>query len=148
MTDGANNAGDLAPAQAAQMAAAFGYKVYCIGVGTSRRVLVPQWDPLSGSAQLRQQQFPIDERTMQTVAEETGGKYFRAENTESLREIYAEIDRLEKTATEEKKYRQYRELATESIKLGAVKLPPLLGIALALFGIEMLLANTLFRKVP
>lgn len=148
MTDGANNAGDLSPVQAAEMAAAFGFKVYCIGVGTSRRVLVPEFDPLSGSERLRQRQFPIDARTLGAVAEKTGGKYYHAEDTAALRGIYEEIDRLEKTATEEKRYRQFRELATESIRLGWVRLPSLLAIALMLLSFELVLTHTLLRKAP
>ncbi len=148
MTDGANNAGDLAPAQAARMAAAFGFKIHTIGVGTGRRVRVPQVVPFTGSVRLVQQHFPIDEETLRTIADLTGGKYFRARDADALHEVYAEIDQLEKTETEEKRYMQFRELATASIELGAVTLPPLLMIALGLLVLEVLLANTLFRKIP
>ena len=148
MTDGANNAGDLAPAQAARMAAAFGFKIHTIGVGTGRRVRVPQVVPFTGSVRLVQQHFPIDEETLRTIADLTGGKYFRARDADALHKVYAEIDQLEKTETEEKRYMQFRELATASIELGAVTLPPLLMIALGLLVLEVLLANTLFRKIP
>ncbi len=148
MTDGANNAGDLAPAQAARVAAAFGFKIYTIGVGTGRRVRVPQVVPFTGNVRLVQQHFPIDEQTLQEVAELTGGRYFRARDADALHRVYAEIDQLEKTETEEKRYMQYRELATASIALGAVTLPPLLVVALGLLVLEVLLANTLFRKIP
>ncbi|MCP4593250.1 MAG: VWA domain-containing protein [bacterium] len=147
MTDGANNAGDLAPAQAAQMAAAFGFKIHTIGVGTGRQVLVPQVYP-DGSVRLGRQNFPIDEATLQSVAELTGGKYFRARDADALHDIYAEIDELEKTETEEKRFMQFRELATESAKLGAITLPPLLMIVLGLLVLEIGLANTVFRKIP
>ena len=148
MTDGANNAGDLSPAQAARMAAAIGYKIYTIGVGTGRRALVPQLDPFTGSVRLARQHSPIDEKTLQAVADLTGGRYFRARDAESLHRIYAEIDQFEKTETEEKRYMQFRELATEPVKLGAVTLPPLLMIALGLLALEVMLANTVFRKIP
>jgi Ca-activated chloride channel family protein len=148
MTDGANNAGDLSPGQAARMAAAFGYKIYTVGVGTGRRALVPQLDPFGGQVRLVPHRSPIDEETLRTIADATGAKYFRARDTDALYEIYAEIDKLEKTETEEKRYMQFRELATEPIQLGAVTLPPLLMIALGLLVLETLLANTVFRKIP
>ncbi len=148
MTDGANNAGDLSPAQAAQVAAAFGFKIYTIGVGTGGRVYVPMLDPWSGEPRLALQNFPMDEKTLQTVADLTGGKYFRAADTDALHRVYAEIDQLEKTQTEEKRFMQFRELATETIKLGGVTLPPLLLMALGLMVLEVVLANTLFRKIP
>jgi Ca-activated chloride channel homolog len=147
MTDGANNAGDLAPAQAAQMAAAFGFKVYTIGVGTGRRVLIPAVDAF-GNVRLMPQDFPMDEKSLQNIADVTGGKYFRARDADALHQVYAEIDKLEKTETEEKRFMQYRELATESIKLGRITLPPLLMVALGLLALEVLLANTVFRKIP
>jgi len=148
MTDGANNAGDLSPMQAAQMAAAFGFKIYTIGVGTGRRALVPRLVGFTGNVRYVRQRFPIDEETLESIANATGGEYFRARDTDSLHQIYAEIDELEKTKTEEKRYMQFRELATEPIALGTVTLPPLLMIVIGLLALEGLLANTLFRKIP
>lgn len=79
----------------------------------------------------------IDEDTLTKVSEKTGGKYFRADNTETLGRIFAEIDRLEKSTVEVKKFQRYREFAHWLIALG-------LGVLVA----EMVLANSLFRKLP
>lgn len=79
----------------------------------------------------------IDEDTLKQVSEKTGGKYFRADNTETLGRIFSEIDRLEKSTVEVKKFQRYRELAHWPMALG-------LGLLLA----EILLANTLWKKLP
>ncbi len=79
----------------------------------------------------------IDEDTLTKVSEKTGGKYFRADNSETLRRIFTEIDQLEKTTVEMKKFQRYRELMHWPVALG-------LGLLLA----EILLANTLWRKLP
>ncbi len=148
MTDGDNNAGDLTPSQAARIAAAFDFKIHTIGVGTGDNVLVPMLNGFTGNIQLSRRHFPINEKALKAVAEITGGKYFRAKDADSLHKIYAEIDQLEKTETEEKRYMQFRELATEPVALGAITLPPLLMVALGLLVLEVLLANTVFRKIP
>lgn len=148
MTDGVQNRGDLTPTQAAQMAAAFGFKIYAIGVGTGGRVLIPRWDPFMARMTPQPENIPIDEETLKKVAEITGGRYFRARDADSLQKIYAEIDQLEKTETEEQRYMQFRELATSEVDLGAVTLPPLLLIVLGLLVLEAVLANTVFRKIP
>ena len=93
-------------------------------------------------------QVNIDEDTLRKVADTTGGRYFRATDTDSLRNIYAEINKLETTKTEEKRYLQYSELATQSVRVGRFRLPPLLWCAFVLLGVEMVLANTAFRRVP
>jgi Ca-activated chloride channel family protein len=147
MTDGQNNAGILDPKEAGKLAATFGIKAYCIGVGTRGMAPLPQLDPF-GRVQLVPVPVDIDEYTMQAIADATGGKYFRATDTESLRNIYEEIDKLEKTKTEEKRYMQYKELATDSVRVGRWPSPPFLTVAGVLLALEMLLVNTWLRKVP
>ncbi len=131
LTDGENNAGDLPPEQAAKLAKASDIKVYAIGIGSQQR----------GGAL-------VDEKQMRTVAEVTGGQFFKATNTRALQEVYAEIDKLEKTETEERRFLQYTQAATAWTTLGGLKLPPLLGVVIVLLMLEVLLANTRFRKLP
>ena len=85
---------------------------------------------------------------MQKIADTTGGKYFRATNTESLREIYAEIDALEKSRVEEQHYVDYRELAIEPLTAGFFTVPPLVLLALLSLGLQCILAATIYRQVP
>jgi len=147
LTDGMNNRGDISPDQAAEMAAALGMKIYTIGAGTKGTAPMPAVDPF-GRTVLMPVQVDIDEDTLRKVAQTTGGQYFRATDTESLKQIYAQIDKLERTQVEEKRFRQRRELATASWSLGPVPLPSPLLAAFVLLGLEVLLANTVFRKVP
>lgn len=149
LTDGENNRGDFTPEKAAELAASQGIKIYTIGAGTTGFAPVPMRDPF-GTLVMRPQRVSIDEETLKRIASITGGRYWRATDTESLREIYAEIGELEKTKTEEKRYFQYAELATESVRMGGrgVTLPPVLAVAAALLALEVLLVNTRFRKVP
>lgn len=148
LTDGENNAGDVEPLKAAEIAAAFGIKVYTIGAGTRGMAEVVVTDPFSGREVLRQMPVSIDEDTLRKIADLTKGKYFRATDADSLKRIYATIDTLEKTRTEERRFMDYKELATEWVRLGAVTMPPLLLIAFVLLGIEVLLANTWLRRIP
>jgi Ca-activated chloride channel family protein len=90
----------------------------------------------------------IDERTLQEIAEITGGEYFRATDTDSLADVYARIDELERTEIEQRRYTDYREASVEPITLAGVTLPPLLAVAVVLLGIEVLLRNTRFRTLP
>ena len=89
-----------------------------------------------------------DETTLKRVAEITGGRYWRATDTNSMREICAEIDALEKTEIEEKRYFQYSEMATDSLQIRGVTVPPMLPIVVGLLALEVILANTRLRKVP
>ncbi|HUU84573.1 MAG TPA: VWA domain-containing protein [Phycisphaerae bacterium] len=131
LTDGHNNAGDLSPLQGAQLAQAMGIKMYTIGIGSQR----------GGQDQ-------VDAEQMRRAAESTGGKYYWATDTQSLHAVYAEIDKLERTETEERRYLQYRQLATSSTVLGGVRVPPLLMIVLGLLVLEIILANTRLRRIP
>lgn len=93
---------------------------------------------------------------MRQVAETTGGLYFRANDTRALRQVYAEIDELEKTETLEQRFLQHKLLATNSVQLGGtgaasfldVRLPPLLVVVLVLLVLEIVLANTRLRRIP
>lgn len=136
MTDGQNNAGKVAPITAAEAAQALGVKVYTIGVGTRGVAPYPQTDAF-GNVRYVPMQVDIDEESLTRIAEKTGGKYYRAVNTSSLRQIYAEIDQFEKTEAEIKKYQRYQEI------FGYFAVP---GLVLLL--IEVVLANTIWRKLP
>jgi Ca-activated chloride channel homolog len=138
MTDGQNNAGKVPPLTAADVAQTLKIKVYTIGVGTRGMADTPVGiDPFSGEKIYRPMPVDIDEETLTKVADKTGGKYFRADNSESLRKIYSEIDRLEKTDVEVKKYRQYEELFGWTILAG-----------LFVLMLEIILSQTVWRKLP
>jgi len=147
LTDGENNAGDLDPIKAAELAGTFGIKIYTIGAGTDGTAPMPAVD-FFGQRILQGVRVTIDEETLRKIADATGGRYFRATDTDSLQKIYAEIDELETTQTEEKRYLQYSELATHSVCVGRFRLPPLLLCAFVLLALEIVLANTVFRRVP
>jgi Ca-activated chloride channel family protein len=147
MTDGQNNRGVLDPKQAGELAATFDIKVYTIGVGSRGTAPLPRIDPF-GRLQLVPVSVDIDEDAMKQIAAATGGEYFRATDTDTLRKIYERIDKLEKTRTEEKRYWQSKDLATNVVRLAGVPLPPLLTLAFGLLAIEVLLVNTWLRKVP
>jgi Ca-activated chloride channel family protein len=148
LTDGESNAGELDPLTAAGLAAAFDIKVYTIGAG-SRNAYAPIITTDVFGRKI-QQNIPvsIDEETLRAIAKETGGEYFRATDTESLEKIYARIDELEKTTIEQRRYLQYGEAAVESVRLGGVRLPPLLVVVVVLVALELLLSSTRLRVVP
>ncbi|MFH1373016.1 MAG: VWA domain-containing protein [bacterium] len=135
-TDGDNNAGEIDPITAANLADAFDIKIYTIGVGKSGNAMFPYQDPIFGKRYVYQP-TKIDEPTLQEIAKRTGGKYFRARSGKELEEIYSIIDNLEKTEIEIASHVQYRELFHYFIYGG-----------LLLIVLEMLLANTYFRKLP
>lgn len=147
LTDGENNAGDISPEKAAEMAKTLGIKVYTIGAGTTGWAPMPVRDPF-GVTRMERVRVSVDEETLKRMAGITGGRFWRAKDTNSLREIYTEINKLEKTETQEKRYMQYAELATEGVVLGSLDLPPLLALVFALLSVEILLVNTRLRKVP
>ena len=136
MTDGQNNAGKVEPLTAAEAAQALNVKVYTIGVGTRGMGKVPVF--MGGrKVGYRPQPVDIDEDTLQKVADMTKGKYYRADNTEKFKSIYAEIDKLEKTEAEVKKFAHHQEL------FGWLISP---GVALLL--LETILLHTIFRRLP
>lgn len=136
LTDGINNTGKISPALAAEAAKALGIKVYTIGAGTKGMAPYPMRD-FFGNTVYQPVKIDLDEDTLMSIASKTEGKYFRATDTESLKEIYRQIDRMEKTPVEEKGYMEYREL------FGAF-----LYIALALLFLEAILRNTILRRIP
>jgi Ca-activated chloride channel family protein len=135
LTDGVNNSGTIDPRMAADIAKEYGIKVYTIGIGTNGTAPFPYAkDPRSGQFLFRNMPVEIDENLMKGIAKTTEGKYFRATSNKKLEEIYKEINKLETTEIEEKKYFNYDE-----------KFKPLIFFALVLLGLEMLLKNTVFR---
>ena len=147
LTDGENTAGDVSPERAAMLAANYGIKVYTIGMGTTGVAPMPVRDP-SGRVSMQPMRVTVDETTLKRVAEITGGRYWRATDTNSMREICAEIDALEKTEIEEKRYFQYSEMATDPVQIRGVTVPPMLPIVVGLLALEVVLVNTRLRKVP
>lgn len=147
LTDGENNAGDVDPIQAAELAATLGVKIYTIGVGTKGQAPVPVTDPFSGRRVMRWMDVNIDEETLTKVADLTGGKYFRATDTESLGDIYKAIDQLEKSEIEEKQYVDYREWAVEPVQLAGFNAPPLVVVAFLLLAGRAILVNTFLRRL-
>lgn len=131
LTDGVNNAGQIDPLTAAQAAAALDIKVYTIGAARPGQAPVP-FGPTT-----RLVESEIDEETLQQIADETGGLYFRAKDTAGLQQIYDQINQLEKSEVEIQVFTRYRELA------GWLLLP-----ALGLILLEMLLRSTFFRTLP
>jgi Ca-activated chloride channel family protein len=136
LTDGVNNAGRIDPITAAHAAAALGIKVYTIGAARPGQVPVPVDDPFFGRT-TRLVESEIDEETLQKIADETGGLYFRATDTAGLQRIYDEINQLEKSEVEVQVFTRYRELA-------AWFLLPALGLVV----LEFLLRHTALRSLP
>ncbi|TWU13468.1 von Willebrand factor type A domain protein [Symmachiella macrocystis] len=147
LTDGENNAGDVNPIQAAELAATLGVKIYTIGVGTQGQAPVPVVDPFTGRKEYRMMEVNIDEETLTKVAELTGGNYFRATDTASLAAIYEKIDELEKSRVEEKQYVDYREWAIEPVQVAGMKMPPLVLLALFALVAQVVLSHTMFRRL-
>jgi Ca-activated chloride channel family protein len=138
LTDGEQTAGVLTPAEGAKIAQALGVRVYTIGVGTNGTVPIPDPYPDAfGRRVLRQQVFPLDEDTLRQIAQASGGKYYSAQDTESLRDVYAEIDQLERSPSEGRLYSEYHELYQYFMLPG-------LGLIL----LEIVLAGTRFRSLP
>ena len=138
MTDGQNNAGKVAPLTVAEAAQKLGVKVYTIGVGTRGEAPMPSGrNPFTGQKVYRMMPVDIDEDTLQKIANMTGGKYYRADNAQRFQAIYAEIDKLEKTEAEVKKFAHHDELFAWVISPG-------LGLLL----LEVLLRHTIWRRLP
>lgn len=146
LTDGENNAGELEPIQAAELAETMGIKIYTIGVGTKGEAPVPVTD-VFGRSTVQMMAVNIDEATLEKVASITGGKYFRATDTDSLKAIYGEIDKLEKTSVEAQHFVDYRELAVQSTTAGWYSIPPLLLIAFVLLAARLVLQQTWLREL-
>jgi Ca-activated chloride channel family protein len=136
LTDGRSNRGEIGPVTAAQMAQALGVRVYTIGAGSRGTARVPVQDAL-GRTRYADMRVDIDEETLREVAELTGGRYFRATDTESLAAIYTEIDELEKTDVEVENFTQFGE-----------EFPLPLGIGFLFLMAELGLSQTVLRKLP
>lgn len=136
LTDGQNNSGKVMPETAAQAAKALGVKVYTIGAGVRGEAPVPVTDAF-GNKRLAMAKVDVDEDTLKKIADETGGKFFRATDTQSLENIYSEIDRLEKTTHQLKQFEHHSELF-------ALAVIPALG----LLGLGLGLEHTRFRRLP
>jgi Ca-activated chloride channel family protein len=135
LTDGRNTAGDIAPLRAAEIAQTYGIKIYTVGVGTKSRT--PLQIPSPFGQQLPGRDFSIDEDSLKKIAEQTGGRYFRATDSDSLKQIYAQIDSLEKSEVKWIDHSEYKEL-----------FPFFLIPALLLVLIETILTQTRLRRVP
>jgi Ca-activated chloride channel homolog len=136
MTDGQNNAGKIAPLTAAEAAKALNVKCYTIGVGTRGTAPMPVY---MGGRKVGYQPMAvdIDEDTLQKISQMTSGNYYRADNAERFQQIYAEIDKLEKSEAEVKKFAQHTELFAWLVSMG-----------LTLLLVEVALGQTIFRRLP
>lgn len=137
LTDGVNNMGSIAPLTAGEIAKQFGVRVYTIGIGTKGKALTPVAMLPDGTYQYSMEDVEIDEALLQKIASETGGQYFRATDNESMKKIYKEIDKMEKSKIEE---RDYTDRAEEFM--------PFAIAAALILALEILLKNTLFKTVP
>jgi Ca-activated chloride channel homolog len=136
LTDGVNNTGRISPIAAAEAAKAMGVKIYTVGVGVRGKAPIPVKDDL-GKWHLIMAEVDVDEKTLQTVAEETGGKFYRATDTDSLRKIYDQINGFEKSAQTVHKFEHFEELY-----------PWALMPALAILGLSFVLQQTRLRRLP
>lgn len=135
LTDGVNNSGFIDPKIATELAVEFGIKTYTIGLGSNGTARAPVGVLPNGKFQYGMTKVEIDEALLKEIAQATGGLYFRATDNKKLEEIYAEINKLEKTEIEEFKYYNYQE-----------KFRILVLLALGLLALEWMLRNTLFKS--
>ncbi len=135
LTDGVNNRGEIDPLTAASIAQTFGIRIYTVGVGTVGEAPYPVQTPFG----VRYQNIPVDvdEKTLKAIADMTGGKFYRATNNRALKEIYSEIDKLEKTRVEVKSYRSYADTFV-----------PWAAAGLVMLLLEVVLTGTYLRKLP
>lgn len=135
LTDGVNNTGEIAPVTAAEIAKSFGVRVYTIGVGTQGEAPYPI--PTAFGIQYQNIPVEIDELALKQIAATTGGQYFRATDNASLKEIYSEIDQMEKTKISVQEFSKKQ----EEYKMWAL-------IVFALLLVELLLRNTVLKSIP
>ena len=135
LTDGSNNSGDIAPITAAEIAKTFGIRIYTIGVGTQGVVNIPVQTPMGIQYQRVQSEF--DAKSLQNIANLTGGKYFGATDNSKLRHIYQEIDQLEKTRISVHQFNK----KDEQFYVFSI-------LAFIFLTLEILLRNTVFRRIP
>jgi Ca-activated chloride channel family protein len=132
LTDGQNNAGKIDPALAAQAAQALGVKVYTIGVGTKGEAPMPITDD-SGRTRIVMTKVDVDEGLLKTIADTTGGRFYRATDAGSLQRIYGAIDNLEKTTRNLKKYEHHEERFAWLVFPGMLLLAGEIGFGLTRF---------------
>ncbi|MCA9140758.1 MAG: VWA domain-containing protein [Planctomycetales bacterium] len=137
LTDGVQNAGAVDAKQAAEVAAASGVKVYCIGAGTQGRAPFPVQNPFNGRTELQLFDVELDEDTLKMIAQKTAGRYFRATDRDSLEKVYSEIDELERTKVTEFRYLQYHEHYQSFLVAGLV-----------LIGLAAMSKSSFFRTLP
>ena len=135
LTDGTNNKGDISPMTAAEIAKSFGIRVYTIGVGTNGMAPYPY--PVGNTVQYVSMPVEIDEKTLTEIAGTTDGNYFRATSNSKLKEVYEEIDKLEKTKLNVKEYSKRDE------EYHWFALAAFLCVLL-----EVLLRNSVLKKIP
>ncbi|MDE6697828.1 MAG: VWA domain-containing protein [Muribaculaceae bacterium] len=133
LTDGSNNAGDVPPVTAAQIAKQKGIKIYTIGVGTNGKMQIP--DPYGFSTTTLETK--IDETLLKNMANLTGGKYFRAKDERVLKHVFEEIDSLEKSSID-----------VNSVTLTEEKFMPWIWLAFAALALSLLLRYTIIRRIP
>jgi Ca-activated chloride channel family protein len=136
LTDGQNNRGSIDPLSGAEIAHAYGIRVYTVLVGRGGVVPVPVDDPVAGR-RIEMMRMDVDDAVLRDIARITGGRFYRAEDTEALTAIYAAIDRLERTPMRSVEYREYHDLG-----------PSLLALAAVLLGLHGLLAGTVAFRLP
>ena len=136
LTDGVNNSGKISPLAAAEAARALGVKVYTIGVGVRGKAPIPVRDD-AGKVHIMMLNVDVDEKTLQAVANETGGQFYRATDTDSLEKIYEQINRYETSAQSIQKFEHVEELYRWT-----------LFPALGLLALAVLLQQTMFRRLP
>lgn len=135
LTDGSNNRGDLSPMTSAEIAKSLGIRVYTVGVGSNGTARYPL--NVGGRVQYIQMPVEIDTQTLTDIAKTTNGQFYRAKNAEELRQIYHEIDKLEKSKIEVQKYsRRYEDYQRYALA------------AVAFLLLEILLRITIFRRIP
>ena len=135
LTDGSNNMGDISPMTAAQIAQSLGIRVYTIAVGTNK--IAPYPMPIGGTIQYVNIPVDIDTKTLKNIASVTDGNFYRATNTNELKQIYRDIDKLEKTKMKVKKYSKHNEVYQLFV-----------FAAFIFLFLEILLRNTLLRRIP
>ena len=136
LTDGVNNSGTIDPRTASEIAKEYGIKVYTIGIGTNGQAMFPVAKDANGKLVFRKMPVEIDESLMKEIAKATDAKYFRATSNKKLQAIYDEINKLETTEIDEKKFYNYDD-----------KYKPFVLIAFVLLGVEVLLRNSVFRGI-
>lgn len=135
LTDGTNNRGQIAPLTAAEMARSYGIRVYTVGVGTKGMAPTPVQTPFG--VRMQNMAVDIDEKTLTEIAAMTGGQYFRAQDTEGLRQVYEEIDEMEKYL-----------ISVQNVTQRQEKFLMFALAAMALILLELILRRTWLRSIP